>query len=134
MNYFLFLIVAVAYNIRKFLKSKERILNDLHESNETRRNTILSHFYWVFVVELFLGSLVAVWLSEEDKFLGGIITITGIFIVVSILSFFIYQAFIKWVARHIDSSVTSSFTRYMVKEFRVYFAVAFLPILLYSGM
>ncbi len=134
MNYFLFLIVAVAYNVRKFLKSKERILTDLHESNETRRNTILSHFYWVFVVELFLGSLVAVWLSEEGKFLGGIITITGIFIVVSILSFFIYQAFIKWVARHIDPSVTSSFTRYMVKEFRVYFAVAFLPILLYSGM
>lgn len=134
MNYLLFLIIAVAYNVRKFVRSKERILNDLHESNEIRRNTILSHFYWVFVVELFVGTLVAVWLSEEDKFLGGIITITGIFIVVSLLSFFIYLAFLKWVAKQIDPTITQSFIRYMIKEFRVYFAVAFLPILLYSGM
>lgn len=134
MNYLLFLIIAVAYNVRKFLRSKDRILNDLHESNETRRNTILSHFYWVFVVELFVGTLAAVWLSEGDEFLGGISAIIGIFIVVSILSFFIYQTFLKWVAKHIDSSVTSSFVRYMMREFRVYFAVAFLPILLYSGM
>lgn len=134
MNYLLFLIIAIAYNVRKFLRSKDRILHDLHESNETRRNTILSHFYWVFVVELFVGTLAAVWLSEGDQFLGGIITIIGIFMLVSVLSFFIYLTFLKWVAKHVDASVTISFTRYMMREFRVYFAVAFLPILLYSGM
>ena len=134
MNYLLFLIVAVAYNIRKFLKSKDRLIRDLHESNEVRRNAILSHFYWVFVVELFLGTLVAVWLSGEDEALGGIITIIGIFLAVSMLGFFIYQTFLKWVAKQIDPTVNSSFTQYMIKEFRVYFAVAFLPILLYSGM
>ncbi|MFA7613705.1 MAG: M48 family metalloprotease [Candidatus Caldatribacteriota bacterium] len=134
MNYLLFLIIAVSYNVFKFFRSKDRILNDLHESNEVRRNTILSHFYWVFVIELFVGTIVAVWLSDEEKLLKGIITLTGIFVIVSILSFFIYLAFIKWVAKHIDSSITQSFIRYMIKEFRVYFAVGFLPILLYSGM
>lgn len=134
MNYFLFLLVAVAYNIRKFFKSKDRLLNDLHESNEVRRNTILSHFYWIFVVELFLGTLTAVFLSESDQYFGGLFTVGALFFVVSILGFFIYQAFLKWVAKQIDPSVTSSFTRYMIKEARVLFAVAFLPILLYSGM
>lgn len=137
MTYLLFLIIAVVYNIRKFHKMKDRILVDLRESNEVRRNSILSHFYWVFVVELFLGLIVADWLSRNGDFPAqGLIYVyfIGIFLSVSLISFFIYQVFLKWVCKEIDTDVRDSFNRYLSKEFRISFALGFLPILLYSLM
>ncbi len=137
MTYLLFLIIAVVYNIRKFHKMKDRILIDLKESNEVRRNSILSHFYWVFVVELFLGFMVADWLSNngdfsvEDMIYAFFI---GMALSVSVISFFIYQIFLNWVCKKIDPDIKKSFNPYLIKEFRISFALFFLPILLYSLM
>lgn len=135
MTYLLFLIIAVVYNIRKFHKMKDRVLFDLKESNDLRRNTILSHFYWVFVVEIFLGLIVADWLSRNGDFpFEGMISvfIVSIFLSVSLIGFFLYQAFLNWVSKEIGPHIKESFNRHLIKEFRISFSLGFLPILLYS--
>lgn len=135
MTYLLFLIIAVVYNIRKFHKMKDRILIDLTESNEVRRNTILSHFYWVFIVEIFLGLIVADWLSRKGEFpFEGMVAvfIVSIFLAVSLIGFFIYQPFLKWIEKQTNTKIRSSFNRNLAKEFRISFALGFLPILLYA--
>ena len=60
MFYILFMVLAVAYNLKKFRKERDAFLSSLIAAkNPGHREMILSHHFYIFIFEGFLALIVA---------------------------------------------------------------------------
>lgn len=130
MLYVLFLALAVIYNCWKFAKNREALFTSLIEAKSiAHREMILSHHFYVLVFESFLAFIVAHFMSEGDL---GFIGLGFTYLVLVFVGFLLYQSFIKFVEKHTQLDLRTSFQQYLIKELRVNFALVLLPILIYS--
>jgi Zn-dependent protease with chaperone function len=132
MLYILFLVLAIAYNFKKFRQERLNFLSSIVEAKgPAHREMILGHYFYVFIFEAFVAFLVAHILSDGPIDLGiaglGIVYLCFVF-----LGFFLYEFFIRYVEKHTKLSLYDSFKKHLIKEIRVNFGVILLPILVYS--
>ncbi len=132
MLYILFVAIAVFYNLRKFRKDRDVFLSSLIEAKSvTHREMILSHHFYIFIFEGFLSLIVAHLISEGAMVIGilglGIVYLTFFFV-----GLFFYQFFVRYVEKHTNLDLYSSFRAHLIKELRVNFGIIMMPILIYS--
>lgn len=132
MLYVLFLILAIAYNLKKFRKERADFLSSLIDAkNQSHREMILGHHFYVFIFEGFLAFIVAHMISERAMAIG-IVGLGVVYLCLVFLGFFLYQFFIRYVERHTNLVLYESFKKHLIKEIRVNFGMIMLPILVYS--
>jgi hypothetical protein len=132
MLYILFLVLAIAYNIKKFRKERAAFLSSIIEATHTsHREMILSHYFYVFIFEGFLALIVAHLITERAMAIG-ILGLGIVYLCLVFLGFFLFQIFIRYVERHTNVELYNSFKNHLIKELRVNFAVIMMPILIYS--
>lgn len=132
MLYFLFLILAIAYNWIKFLKERDSFLSSLREAtNSGHREMILSHHFYIFIFEGFLALIVAHLITEKATEIG-ILGLGSVYVALIFLGFFIYQFFIRYIEKHTELDLYRSFKSHLIRDFRVNFAIILMPILVYS--
>ncbi len=132
MLYVLFLVIAIAYNLKKFRKERPAFLASLVEAkNSSHREMILGHHFYVFIFEGFLALIVAHLISERAMAIG-IVGLGAVYLCLLFSGFFLYQFFIRYVERHTQLELYDSFKGHLVKELRVNFAMVMLPILIYA--
>lgn len=134
MLYVLFLFLAVIYNLRKFGKERGAIVSSIIEAkNDSHRQMILSHHFYIFIFECFISFIVAHFISERAMAIG-IISLGMVYLLLLFLGFYSYQIFIKHLEKHTQLSLWLPFRDHILKEIRVNFALVMLPILIYSLM
>lgn len=134
MLYALFLAIAIAYNWWKFNKEREDLLSSLIEAKSvTHREMILSHHFYVFIFEGFLGFIAAHFITERALSIG-MLGLGIVYLILLFIGFLVYIKFVKHLERHIQVPLSESFRKNLIKELRVNFALVFLPILIYSLM
>jgi Zn-dependent protease with chaperone function len=127
-----FLAIAIAYNWWKFSRERKSLLASLIKAESiTHREMILSHHFYVFIFEAFLGFLAAHLVTERALSIG-LLGIGSVYLVLLFLGFVVYQFFVKHLERHIQVPLSESFRKNLIKELRVNFALVLLPILIYS--
>lgn len=132
MLYALFLIIAIAYNIRKFARERQVFLSSIVEaSSESHREMILSHHFYVFIFEAFLSFIVAHLITDRASSLG-ILALGGIYASLLFVGFFFYRFFVRYIESQTALVLWDSFKSHLIKELRVSFAVILLPILIYA--
>ncbi|HXH73793.1 MAG TPA: M48 family metallopeptidase [Bacteriovoracaceae bacterium] len=132
MLYVLFLTIAIAYNWWKFTKEREALLASLIEAKSvTHREMILSHHFYVFIFEGFLGFIAAHFITERALAIG-MLGLGTVYLILLFLGFIVYINFVKLLERQIQVPLTESFRKNLFKEIRVNFALVLLPILIYS--
>ncbi len=132
MLYLIFLALAVGYNWWKFSKERDAFLNSLIDAkSSTHREMILSHHFYVFIFESFLGFIVA-HLITEGSFELGMLSLGSVYLVLLFWGFLLYILFVKYLERYLQFSLSDSFRKNLIKEIRVNFALVLLPILIYS--
>lgn len=132
MLYALFLTIALAYNWWKFSKERRDLLASLVEAKSVaHREMILSHHFYVFIFECFLG-FVAAHLITERALAIGMLGIGLVYLGILFLGFIVFMIFVAHIERNIQVPITASFMQNLLKELRVNFALVFLPILIYS--
>lgn len=134
MLYGLFLVIAIAYNFRKFSRERDSFLKSIIEANETsHREMILSHHFHIYIFESFLAIIVA-HLITEGALAINLAGIGAIYLALLALGFFIYQYFLKYIEKVTEVQIRATFNHHVIKEFRVSFALIMLPMLLYSAI
>lgn len=132
MLYVLFFILALLYNVRKFYRERTAFLTSLIEAkNSSHQEMILGHHFHVFILEVFMALIVAHLISER-AFVIGIMGLGFVYLVLLGIGMCLYRYFIKYIERSTHLSLWASFKTYVIKEFRVSFALIMLPILIYS--
>lgn len=132
MLYILFLVLAVLYNIRKFRKERDAVLNSIMEAkHSSHREMILGHYFYIFVFEGFLSFIVAHLITERARSIG-IVELAIVYLTLLFAGFFFFQFFIRYIERHTNLELYQSFKVHLVKEMRVNFSLIFLPIVLYN--
>lgn len=132
MLYVLFLVLAIAYNLKKFRKEREAFLSSLIEAkNSSHREMILGHYFYIFIFEGFLALIVAHLITERAMAIG-ILGLGVIYLCLVFLGFYLFQFFIRYVERNTNLELYDSFKNHLVRELRVNFAMIMLPILVYS--
>lgn len=132
MLYVLFLVLAIAYNLKKFRKERSTFLSSLSEAkNQSHREMILSHHFYVFIFEAFLAFIVAHMITERAMAIG-IVGLGVVYLILVFSGFFLYQFFIRYVENHTGLILYESFKKHLIKEIRVNFGMVMLPILVYS--
>lgn len=132
MLYILFLVLALAYNWRKFAKERVTFLSSLIEAkNPGHREMILSHHFYIFIFEGFLALIVAHLITEKAMDIG-ILGLGLVYVVLIFLGFFFYKFFVRYLEKQTNLEIYQSFKGHLFKDFRVNFAIILLPILVYS--
>ena len=132
MIYLLFLVIAIAYNFRKFTRERKAFLLSIIEAkNSSHREMILGHYFYVFIFEGFLAFIVAHLITERAMAFG-ILELGIVYICLLFAGFYVFNFFIRYVEKHTQLELFDSFKNHLVKELRVSFALIMLPILLYS--
>lgn len=132
MFYILFMVLAVAYNIKKFRKERDAFLSSLIAAkNPGHREMILSHHFYIFIFEGFLALIVAHLITERAMAVG-ILGLGAVYLALVFVGFYVYQFFIRYVEKHTELVLRESFKTHLSKELRVNFAMIMLPILVYS--
>jgi Zn-dependent protease with chaperone function len=132
MLYVLFLILAIAYNLKKFRRERAAFLSSILDAKtSSHREMILSHHFYIFIFEGFLAFIVAHLITEKAMLIG-IIELAIVYLFLLFLGFFLYQFFIRYVERHTNLVLYQSFKIHLIKELRVNFSVIMLPILVYA--
>lgn len=132
MLYVLFLVLAIAYNLKKFRKERATFLSSLVEAkNQSHREMILGHHFYVFIFEGFLAFIVAHMITERAMSIG-IVGLGIVYLILVFSGFFLYQFFIRYVEKHTGLVLYESFKKHLIKEMRVNFGMVMLPILTYS--
>ncbi len=132
MFYVLFLVLAVAYNIRKFRKERDAFLSSIIAAkNPGHRQMILGHHFYIFIFEGFLALIVAHLITERAMAIG-ILGLGVVYLALVFVGFYFYQFFIRYVEKHTQLDLCGSFRNHLTKELRVNFAMIMLPILVYS--
>lgn len=132
MLYALFLILAITYNWRKFLRERSVFYTSLIEAKGTaHREMILSHHFYIFIFESFFSLIVAHLITERAMSIG-FLGLGAVYITLIISGIFLYQFFIRYVEKSTGLTLWSSFKSHLTKELRVSFAVILLPLLIYS--
>lgn len=132
MLYLLFLALAVTYNFRKFGKERDAILSSLIEAkNDSHRQMILSHHFYIFIFECFISVVVAHFMSERAMVIG-MLGLGGIYLGLLFIGFGVFQLFVRHLEKQTELELVTGFRRHIVQEVRVNFALIMLPILIYS--
>lgn len=132
MLYVLFLVIAIAYNIKKFRKERAVFLSSIIDAkNSSHREMILSHYFYVFIFEGFLALIVAHLITERAMAIG-MLGLGGMYLCLLFAGFYLFQIFIRYVEKHTNVELYDSFKNHLIKELRVNFALIMLPILVYS--
>ncbi len=132
MLYILFMVLAIAYNWRKFSKERDTFLSSLIEaSNPGHREMILSHHFYIFIFEGFLALIVAHLITEKAMEIG-ILGLGMVYLGLIFLGFYFYQFFIRYVEKHTTLDLYDAFKVHLIRDLRVNFAIIMLPILVYS--
>lgn len=132
MLYLLFLILAIAYNLRKFKRERGEILTSLLEAkSEAHRKMILSHHFYIFIFESFISVIVAHFMTEKSMGLG-MVGLGSIYVGLLIFGFGVYQIMIRHIEKLSGLELQGPFRRHIIQEVRVNFALIMLPILIYS--
>lgn len=132
MLYVLFLILAIAYNYKKFRKERAAFLSSIIDAkNSSHREMLLSHHFYVFIFEGFLAIIVAHLLTEKAMVIG-IISLAFIYLFLLFIGFYLYQFFVRHIEKHTNLVLYESFKNHLIKELRVNFAMIMLPILMYA--
>lgn len=132
MLYILFMVLAIAYNWRKFRKERSAFLSSLVEaSNPGHREMILSHHFYIFIFEGFLALIVAHLITEKAMEIG-ILGLGMVYLGLIFLGFYFYQFFIRYVEKHTELDLYEAFKVHLIRDLRVNFALIMLPILVYS--
>lgn len=132
MLYVLFMILAIAYNIKKFRKERSVFLSSIIEAKSSaHREMILGHSFYIFIFEGFLALIVAHLVTERAMAIG-LLGLGAIYLALLFVGFYLYQFFVRYVERHTGLELYKSFKSHLIKELRVNFAMIMLPILVYS--
>ena len=132
MLYVLFMLLAIAYNLKKFRKERAAFLSSLIEAKSSaHREMILSHHFYIFIFEGFLALIVAHLITERAMAIG-ILGLGVVYLALVFVGLYLYQFFIRYVERHTQLDLLESFKVRLIKEIRVNFAMIMLPILVYS--
>ena len=132
MLYALFLILAIMYNWRKFLRERSDFYTSLVEAKGTaHREMILSHHFYIFIFESFFSLVVAHLITERASSIG-FMGLGVVYITLIITGIFLYQFFIRYVEKNTGLTLWASFKSHLIKELRVSFAIILLPMLIYS--
>ena len=132
MLYVIFMILAIAYNIKKFRKERDVFLSSIIEAKSSaHREMILGHSFYIFIFEGFLALIVAHLVTERAMAIG-ILGLGGIYLALLFVGFYLYQFFIRYVEKHTNLELYDSFKSHLIQELRVNFAMILLPILVYS--
>lgn len=132
MLYVLFMVLAIAYNLKKFRKERSAFLSSLIDAKNTaHREMILSHHFYIFIFEGFLALIVAHLITERAMQIG-ILGLGMVYLALFFTGLYLYQFFIRYVERHTNLELLQSFKSHLIKELRVNFSMIMLPILIYS--
>ena len=132
MLYVLFLILAIAYNLKKFRKERSTFLSSIIDAkNSAHREMILSHHFYIFIFEGFISLIVAHLISERAMAVG-ILGLGVAYLCLVFAGFFLYQFFIRYVEKHTNLELYQSFKSHLIRELRTNFSMIMLPILVYS--
>lgn len=132
MLYVLFMILAIAYNLKKFRKERNAFLSSIIEAkNSSHREMILGHHFYIFIFEAFLALIVAHLITERSMAIG-ILGFGFVYLCLVFAGFYLYQFFIRYVEKHTKLELYDSFKSHLIKELRVNFAMVMVPILVYS--
>jgi Zn-dependent protease with chaperone function len=132
MLYVIFMILAIAYNIKKFRKERDAFLSSIIEAkSSTHREMILGHSFYIFIFEGFLALIVAHLITERAMAIG-ILGLGAVYLALLFVGFYLYQFFIRYVEKHTQLELYDSFKTHLIRELRVNFAMILLPILVYS--
>lgn len=132
MLYALFLILAVTYNWRKFLRERSAFYTSLiNATGSAHREMILSHHFYILIFESFFSLVVAHFITERAMSIG-FLGLGVVYITLIAFGIFFYQFFIRYVEKNTGLSLWASFKSHLIKELRVSFAVILLPMLIYS--
>jgi len=132
MIYFLFLAIAALYNWRTFYRERDNFFRSVIEAKTiNHREMILGHHFYIFVLESFIGLIVAHLISEQSFELG-ILSLGVVYILLLFWGFLVYQIFLFYIERTTGIFLRDSFKQHLVKEMRINFSLVFLPILIYS--
>lgn len=132
MLYVLFLVLAIAYNMKKFRKERATFLSSLIDAkNSSHREMILSHHFYIFIFEGFLALIVAHLITERAMEIG-IVGLGMVYLALFFTGLYLYQFFVKYVERHTNLELLKSFKTHLIKELRVNFSMIMLPILIYA--
>ena len=132
MLYVLFLVLAIAYNLKKFRKERAAFLSSLIDAkNSAHREMILSHHFYIFIFEGFLAVIVAHLITERAMQIG-ILGLGMVYLALFFTGLYLYQFFVRYVERHTDLELLQSFKAHLIKELRVNFSMIMLPILIYA--
>jgi Zn-dependent protease with chaperone function len=132
MLYVLFMVLAMAYNFKRFKKERFAFLTSLIDAKSTaHREMILGHHFYIFIFEGFLALVVAHLLTEKAMQIG-ILGFGIVYLALFFTGLYLYQFFIRYVERHTNLELLKSFKIHLIKELRVNFSMIMLPILIYS--
>lgn len=132
MLYVLFMVLAIAYNLKKFRKERAAFLSSLIDAkNNSHREMILSHHFYIFIFEGFLALIVAHLITERAMQIG-ILGLGMVYLALFFTGLYLYQFFIRYVEKHTNLELLQSFKSHLIKELRVNFSMIMLPILIYS--
>lgn len=132
MLYVLFMVLAIAYNLKKFRKERAAFLSSLIDAKNTaHREMILGHHFYIFIFEGFLALIVAHLITERAMQIG-ILGLGMVYLALFFTGLYLYQFFIRYVERHTNLELLQSFKSHLIKELRVNFSMIMLPILIYS--
>jgi Zn-dependent protease with chaperone function len=132
MLYFLFLVLAIVYNLKKFARERGAILSSLVEAkNTSHRQMILAHHYYILVFESFIAVITAHFITEKAMAIG-MLGLGSIYVSLLVFSFFVYRIFIKHLEKRTELQLWDSFKSHIIQEVRVNFALIMLPILIYA--
>lgn len=132
MLYAFFLVIAVVYNWRKFRRERSSFLSSLIDAKDnSHREMILSHHFYIFVFEAFLSIVVAHFISEGAIAIG-LIGLGMVYLALLFSGYWLYQFFIRYLEKKTGIELLSSFRRRLIQEVRVNFALILLPIFTYS--
>lgn len=132
MLYFVFLILALAYNCKKFYKERDHLFASIKDAkNTSHREMILSHHFYIFIFECFLSLIVAHIMTEKAMAIG-LLGLGVVYLCLLFLGFFLFRFFIRYLERQTDLVLMESFKNHLIKELRVSLALIMLPIFIYS--
>jgi Zn-dependent protease with chaperone function len=132
MLYVIFMVLAIAYNLKKFHKERAVFLSSLTDAKSSaHRVMILGHHFYIFIFEAFLALVVAHLITDKAVSIG-LLGFGAVYLILIYVGFYLYQFFIRYVERHTNLELYDLFKSHLIRELRVNFSMIMLPILVYS--
>jgi len=132
MLYIVFVIFAFLYNLWKFFREKTVLISSLKQAtSESHRHMILAHWYHIFIFELFLGIIVAHFITEKSQPYG-VLEFGFIYVILAIIGLAVYQIFLRHLEKISELSLKKNFNHRLLRELRVSYTLIMLPIILYA--